>query len=481
MELTAETKQPRLAWLEKRKLRKVLRLADLYFFSVCAMLTFETLGQVSVAGAQALTWIVVCGLTFFLPYGAIVAELGAAIPAEGGLYEWVKQAFGPYPAALTAFFYWISNPVWLGGIVTATCIAIVRQFITPLQSTGAQLAFGLVFIWLCVGATVIGLRQGKWLPVSGAWVKVGLVVAFLTLAAGFIGQHGAHAQMSAMAPTWPVLVAVLPALMFSYLGYELQSSAAEEMVAPQAHVPRSVFTSGLTVVVGYVLVIAAILAIVPSARLSSIGGLTDAFGTVSGTHGAWGTLIAVALLFTFLGTATAWLMGGDRTLAVAGMEGTAPSYLGRLSARFGTPVRVNLLSGLVSSLVFAATLGVAGTKLADQFSVALSLTVSVSVMSYLFVFPAFLVLRQRQPHLPRPYRLPGGAAGAWAAVLICEGYAVVTVWFALWPPDASVPTSMVRWSFEAVQGGALALIVVAATLLYWRGRRQLAAHEAVGR
>src|SRR5215469_3276038 len=115
----------RLARLEKSKLRKVLRLFDLYFFSVCAMLTFETLGQVSVAGGQALTWIVVCGATFYLPYALITAELGAALPVEGGIYEWVRQGVGPYPAALTAFFYWISNPVWLGGIVTAICIGIV--------------------------------------------------------------------------------------------------------------------------------------------------------------------------------------------------------------------------------------------------------------------------------------------------------------------------------------------------------------------
>ena len=141
-----------------------------------------------------------------------------------------------------------------------------------------------------------------------------------------------------------MLLLVLPALMFSYLGYELQSSAAEEMTAPRAQVPRSVFTSGLTVILGYVGVIAAILAVVPPARLRSIGGLTDAFGIVGGSSGSGGTLIALALLVTFLGTATAWLMGGDRTWSVAGMEGMAPPFLGHLSralrhARPGEPAQ----------------------------------------------------------------------------------------------------------------------------------------------
>jgi len=460
--------------LEKRKLRKVLRLADLYFFSVCAMLTFETLGQVSIAGGQALTWIVVCGLTFYLPYALLVAELGAALPVEGGLYAWVKEGVGPYPAALTAFFYWVSNPVWLGGIVTTICIGVVQQFIAPLSSKGAQLAFGLAFIWLCVAATVIGLRHGKWLPIVGAWGKVLLVL-------GYVGRQGHVALRAAsLVPTASVLVVVLPALMFSYLGYELQSSAAEEMTAPRSQAPRSVFASGLTVILGYVGVIAAILAVVPPARLRSIGGLTDAFSIVGGSGGMGGTLIALALLLTYLGTATAWLVGGDRTWAVAGMEGAAPPVLGRLSSRFGTPVRVNVLSGLVSSLVFAATLGLSGA-LADQFSVALGLTVSVSVMSYLFVFPAFLSLRRRQPNLARPYRVPGGWAGAWAVTLLCEGYAFITVGFALWPPATSVPASLGRWRFEVIQGAALVLIIAIATVLYHRSRRQSAAREGTGR
>ncbi len=359
-----------------------------------------------------------------------------------------------------------------------TCIGIVQQFIAPLASQRAQLVFGLVFIWLCVAATIVGLRHGKWLPVAGAWAKVALVLAFLALAVAYIGHHsGTGLRLSSLTPSGSVLIAVLPALMFSYLGYELQSSASEEMTAPRDHVPRSVFTSGLTVVLGYVAVIGAILAVVPASGLSSIGGLTDAFGIVSGSHGksgGWGgTVIALALLFTFLGTATAWLMGGDRTLASAGMEGAAPPWLGRLSARFGTPVRVNLISGVLSSLVFVATLLVSGT-LAAQFNVALGLTVSVSVLSYLFVFPAFLLLRRRQPGLARPYRVPGGWLGAWIVTLLCEGYAVVTVFFALWPPDSAVPSSLGRAGFEAIQGGALILLIVIGTVLYLYGARQLA-------
>ncbi len=208
VETTLSAPETRRAQVEKSKLRKTLRLVDMFFFSVCAMLTLETLGSVASYGAQALTLIVVCGITFYLPYALLTAELGAALPVEGGIVEWVRRGTGAYPAALTAFFYWISNPVWLGGIVTSICIGVMQEFVTPLASRGSQLVFGLAFIWLCVAATVVGLRQGKWLPVTAAWAKVVLLVAFVGSALAYIGKHGGQGlHVAALAPTGTIVCA----------------------------------------------------------------------------------------------------------------------------------------------------------------------------------------------------------------------------------------------------------------------------------
>ncbi len=220
--------------------------------------------------------------------------------------------------------------------------------------------------------------------------------------------------------------------------------------------------------------IGAILVSVPASQLNSVSGFIEAFGIVSGTHGHLGglvgSLIAIIFLYTFLGTATAWLMGGDRAFAVAGMTGTAPSALGRLSTRFGTPVRVNVLSGLVATLVFVAT-QVLSRNLLNQFTVALNLTVAVSVMSYLFVFPSFLILRLRQPTLDRPFRVPGGLTGAWIVTIVCEAYALITVAVTLWP--SAVPSSTLdRQHFELIQGGCLVLFIIIASVLSLWGSRQ---------
>src|SRR5579859_569212 len=101
------------ARLEKAKLRKVLGRVDLVLFTACAILGYDTVAATAEAGAQAITWLAVSLVIFLIPYGMLMAELGAAFPVEGGPYEWARMAFGRLAGAITAILYWLSNPIWM--------------------------------------------------------------------------------------------------------------------------------------------------------------------------------------------------------------------------------------------------------------------------------------------------------------------------------------------------------------------------------
>src|SRR5207245_9621212 len=81
---------------EKRKLKKSLSRFDMIFFTVCAIVALDTIGQSSSYGAQAIFWLIVSGLTFLIPYGLITAELAAAFPTEGAAYAWARLASGHF-------------------------------------------------------------------------------------------------------------------------------------------------------------------------------------------------------------------------------------------------------------------------------------------------------------------------------------------------------------------------------------------------
>ena len=75
---------------EKAKLQKHFSRFDIYFFLICTIVGVDTLGQVASNGAEGLTWLLVLGVLFFIPYAFLTAELGAAFTEEGGSYVWTR-------------------------------------------------------------------------------------------------------------------------------------------------------------------------------------------------------------------------------------------------------------------------------------------------------------------------------------------------------------------------------------------------------
>src|SRR5437899_11924553 len=193
---------------EKRKLKKSLFRFDLIFFTVSAILVLDTISQSSSFGAQAVFWLVVSGVTFLIPYGLITAELGAAFPTEGATYEWVRLAYGHFSGAVVSVLYCLSNPIWLGGTLTATTIAALDA-LWGSQLNGNQgweTVIGFLFIWGAVTMNILSLRYMKWVPNLGAIIRLALLAFFalLVVVAGLTG--GFHGGLGGFFPTDLVVI-----------------------------------------------------------------------------------------------------------------------------------------------------------------------------------------------------------------------------------------------------------------------------------
>ncbi len=91
---------------------KVFGLFSMVLFSVSAILVADTVGSSAAMGVQGLGFWIILGLLFFIPYGFVTAELGSAWPDEGGIYVWVKTAFGPGWGTVTSWMYWVNVALW---------------------------------------------------------------------------------------------------------------------------------------------------------------------------------------------------------------------------------------------------------------------------------------------------------------------------------------------------------------------------------
>lgn len=256
---------------------------------------------------------------------------------------------------------------------------------------GWKYATGLVFIWGGALAVVQSVRIGKWVPIAGAITRIVLLGFFLVSVVVFAAENGVHALPAGeFAPTYVGFVALVPVLIFNFVGFELPSSAAEEMKNPRRDIPLSILRSGLASLVLYGGPILGILFVLPSQDIGSLGGFIDACkavftvyagsiaadGTVTltGAGSVFGGIAAAGLIIGLLTSGVTWAMGAHRAQAVACADGAGPAWLGAISERHGTPVRVNLLSAV-----------------------------------------------------------PGGRAGAWLVTALATGFVAFTVVVLIWP------------------------------------------------
>ena len=466
---------------ERSKFQRTVGRWDTTFLMLAAIIVLDTLGAVSSYGAQSFTWLIVMVVFFLVPYGLITAELGTAFAEEGGPYVWVKLAFGRAAAAVVATMYWVDNPIWLAGTLAITAMAAFSTFFVEL-SLSWQYVFGLLFIWAGIASVIMALKFGKWVATIGAAIRIFLIAFFTVTVLIYAGQHGLHGfGGGAFKPTWLVFLAAAPILIFNLEGFELPSAASEEMVNPKRDVPFAVLRSGIGTLLFYGIPVLAILLVLPPSRLSNVGGFLDALQQVFVVYGGHLTssgavltgagkvladIAAIGVIIGLLSSAVTWLIGSDRAQAVAGYDGAAPRAFGYFSRRLGTPIVVNLVSGVVSTIVLVLTLTLTSGNTAKYFSATLGVVISMVTIVYLLIFPAVIKLRYSHPDVPRPYRIPWGKFGLWTAGILTTAWCALTTIAIIYPgigtahPDDSLPEGFEHQRLEYTLSQVIPLVVM---------------------
>ena len=348
---------------QKKHLVKTLRRFDMVFFTVAVIVGLDLIGQAASNGFEALTWTVVLVVLFLIPYGLVMAEVGSAFTAEGGPYEWVKLTMGRFWAGLNTIFYWVTNPLWVGGSLAFIGTAAWSSGISNIGSGSFwDYTFKFLFVWASISSAIISFRVGKWVPTLGAILKVALVAFFAVTVLIYGFDHGFQGIVAShLKPTSAGLLAIAPLILFSFVGFEGQNGAAEEMLDPQRDVPQSILRSGALSAFCYLVPILLVLLVLPASKISGLGGFLDAVKASYTIYGGAASFMygvtCVLFIFTLMNSGSAWMMCGDRVLAVASADGSFFPFFGAFHPRLGTPLRANLLSGVIATVFsFAAIL-----------------------------------------------------------------------------------------------------------------------------
>lgn len=451
------------------RFRKVLHGLDMTLFTVCAILIVDQLAASAAIGVQSIFWWLLTLVLFFIPYGLITAELGSTYPQEGGIYAWVRRAFGPRWAGRTAWLWWVNVAFWMPSVYILFA-GVLAELVAPDMSLATKILITLGLTWLTVGINIVALDLGKWVPNIGAVFKTVIMLAIGFGGIAYALRHGvANAfTFETLRPSWGASLAFLPVILYNFLGFELMSGAGEEMENPARDVPWAITRAGVLIAFFYIFATVGMLLALPVKDIGLIEGLTDTFRRLFGEGPAGQTAVAVLgtmALYTFLANMVTWTMGANRSAAEAAVRGDLPAVFAKLHPTYKTPASAAVLSGLVATGVLVLY-GYLAKSAEDFFWTTFAFSSVVFLLPYFLLFLSFLKLRDIDANLPRPYRVPGGRFTAATLSLLCMTFILQAVVFFIYKPGAFDMTYAL-----AVAGGVVVTVIVGEILVAATARK----------
>jgi amino acid transporter len=439
---------------------KTLRQRDMVLFTVAAILLPDTLASVASMGSSSLSWWIILAVFFLLPFGLISAELGCAYPEQGGIYAWVRDAFGGRWASRITWCYWINMGLWLPAIYIF-CASIFNQVFALQSSLQFQIGLAIALTWLTVGTNIVALRIGKWIPNIGALVKMLLFGGIIFGAWRYtsINSMANPMTLEALTPNWGEGLQFIPAIVYGMLGFELVSAGAAEMRNPARDVPRAILYSGIIVVVLCLLGTAAVLAAIPAQDINLVEGLIDTLHLFFGDLALGGPLVTglgLATLFAIFSGGVTWALGVNRAAAEAALEGELPRWFGIETRHNGTPLGAAMLTGCVSTTALLLYGFMAGSN-EDLFWALFAFSGVLFLLPYVGMALAFLQLRRADRDHHRPFLLPGGNPGAVLAAMLCAATLLIAITLFMYTPGSGPEWTVITGVISMLALGELVI------------------------
>jgi basic amino acid/polyamine antiporter, APA family len=375
-------------------------------------------------GLILLVW--VAGGLLTLAGALTYAELGVLFPRAGGLYHFVKEAYGP----LWGFLYgWTAFLVIMSGGIAALAVAFgeyLGSFLPFFSTRHLLLAVPLGrFTWTVSGGQVaaaaavvaltainhIGLKEGAWVQNALTLLKIGAIALFAGLG------------LLVRAPVAPALLAPSPlaggalltafgvamiAALWTFDGWYGLTCSAGEVRNPGRNLPLGLIAGTAAVTVLYLLLNLAYVRALPVAAMAATPRIGEtAAAVLFGPRAA--RLASLAILVSTFGCLASTILYSSRIYLPMAQDGLFPRPLAAVHPRYRTPVRCLWAQSAWSLLlVFSGT-----------YEQLYTYVVFASVVFHAATAAAVFVLRRRRPDLPRPYRVWGFPVVPALFILAC--------------------------------------------------------------
>ena len=405
--------------MEEKSSKKKFKLVDAILATVCITLVAESVAPTAAIGNSQYFWWIFLIIGFCLPYGMITAELGSTYQSEGGMYDWVKRAFGPKWAGRVAWNYWINFPLWISSLAVAVTDVIANIFEIELGLI-PLLIIQLLYVLLVSFLGTKRIGESKTIVNLGTTFKILFMVGLGILGIYVFIKTGQSANpiasVSDLLPTMDLAgLSFISIIIFNFLGFEVVATFTDDMENPKREIPKALIFGGLIMALFYILPATGI-NIAMTTEQAEVAGITDSFAIFLTTLGfneaiVRVVVIAVGLMFiyTMVANITSWSFGVNSVAKYAADDGSMPKIFSKTNQE-GVRHMASWMNGLVASIicVVGIILGVVSKTASNLFWTFFSLSLVTLLVGYIPIFPAFLKLR-KEDKTPRTYKVPGGS------------------------------------------------------------------------
>lgn len=362
----------------------------------------QAAGHLHTIAAILAVWLL--GGLYTLVGASCLTELGALLPQAGGYYVYARRAFGDWVGFAVGWTDWITYCLVLG------YVSIGMSEILAELAPGAADAKRAIAIAILIGFVVLqwaGVRISSWFQ---EWTTALKFLAFLALVVAALALSGTS-RAAAAGPAAPLtlsgLILALQAVTIAYAGWQSALYFTEEDRDPARNLPRAMIGGVIAVIVIYLLVNLAMVAIVPIPELArATVPAAEAASRIAGARG--GQILTALSLISLPPLLNAIMMIGTRILFALGRDRLLWSRLAAVNDR-GTPGPATLATTVITVILILAF---------GDFTRLVAITSVYLALNYAVACLALVVLRRREPSLSRPVRAWGYP---WSAAIVIVG------------------------------------------------------------
>lgn len=439
--------------MKKSISQRTLSLFTLTMINIAAIGSIKNWPVTAEYGFSSIFYFLLGALVFFLPLALVTAELATSIPKPGGVYVWVKEAFGHRTGFLAVWLLWVENVIWYPTVLSFIAAAIAYTINPALVDHTLYMVLAILIIfWAATFANLFGMKASGWISTIGVVLGT-FVPAAIIIAIGFLWYFSKSPLQITF--SWhdflPSLSSIddlvfFTGVMLSLAGIEMSAMHVRDVKHPKRDFPQAILFSGIIIVALSILGVLSIASIVPKEEINLVSGSLQAFVYFVELYGLhWLTpLLAILFAIGAFGSMSTWIVGPTKGLLAAAQDGDLPSYFRTVNSRY-IPVRLLIAQAVIVTILSLVFLLM--PNLSSAFWILTAMIAQVYLIMYIIMFAAVLKLRYSHPTLIRPYKIPGGKWGIWSIVILGIASSSFAIVMGFFPPSQIQTGNVVFYVF----------------------------------